>query len=284
MRTLVAEDGTRLRARRWEGGPDTVLLLQGRTEYIEKYEPVAEALVTRGWSVATLDWRGQGGSDRALPDPMIGHVRDFSDYQMDLRAVLPVLTGRVFVIAHSMGGLIALRWLMEGADVAAIAFSAPMWGLPMEGLMRPVAHLVAGSSAVLNRADRPVPGLTPAPYVTEAPFAGNTLTSDPETFARLKADAAAMPDRMLGGPSLGWLGAALREMRTLTPRPCPPVPALAMVGSRERVVDVTAIRARMARWDGAVLTAIDGAEHEILMERPEIRAAFLDTADALFRR
>lgn len=284
MRTLVAEDGTRLRARRWDGGADTVLLLQGRTEYIEKYETVSEHLVARGWSVVTLDWRGQGGSERSLPDPMIGHVRDFSDYQMDLRAVLPLLTGRVFVIAHSMGGLIALRWMMGGADVSAVAFSAPMWGLPMEGLMRPVAHLVAGRPSLLNRADRSVPGLTPVPYVTEAGFAGNTLTSDPESFARLKADAAAMPDRMLGGPSLGWLNAALREMRTLAMHRCPPVPAMAMVGSRERVVDVAAIRARMARWDGAVLTAIDGAEHEIMMERPEIRAAFLDAADALFRR
>lgn len=284
MRMLAAEDGHAIRARRWEGGDDTILLLHGRTEYIEKYEPLAADLVARGFSVVTFDWRGQGGSQRMLGDPALGHVDRFEDYQKDLRAVLPLLTGRVFVIAHSMGALIALRWLMQGPQVAAIAFSAPMWGLPMQGLMRPVAHLVAGSSGLLKRADRLVPGISATPYVLEARFEGNTLTSDPTEFSRMQAEARAMPDRMVGGPTLGWLNAALLEMRALAPLPCPPVPALAMVGSRERVVDPAAIRTRMARWNNAVLTVIDGAEHEILMERPEIRSAFFDAAVALFRR
>ncbi|QUS34984.1 alpha/beta fold hydrolase [Falsirhodobacter algicola] len=281
---LRAKDGTRIRARRWEGGADTVLLLQGRTEYIEKYERIAADLVARGFSIVTLDWRGQGGSERALTDPMIGHVRRFEEYQADLRAVLPLLTGRVFVIAHSMGGLIALRWLMEGGAADAAAFSAPMFGLPMGGLMRPVASLVAGGSGLLNRAASPVPGIGLAPYVLEAGFAGNTLTSDPEVFDRLQAEARAMPDRMLGAPSLGWLGAALAEMRALSLRPSPAIPALAMVGSHERVVDPGAIRARMARWTGAVLTTIEGGEHELMMERPPIRRTFLDAAEILFRR
>src|SRR5262245_44843306 len=83
---LKAADGMRLRAAIFEtenrGG--TVILLQGRTETMEKYFETACDLQKRGFSVATLDWRGQGGSERLLPDPLKGHVRDFSDYLQDL--------------------------------------------------------------------------------------------------------------------------------------------------------------------------------------------------------
>ncbi|MCJ8140337.1 alpha/beta fold hydrolase [Falsirhodobacter halotolerans] len=284
MIALRTEDGVNIRAQRWEGGPDTVLILQGRSEYIEKYHSVIDHLQARGFSVVTFDWRGQGGSDRALADPMIGHVQDFDQYQRDLRAALTLVTGRVFVIAHSMGGCIALRWLVNGARPAAVAFSAPMWGLPMAGFVRPFAPLMAGSGRLVVRGHVPIPGLGAHPYVLDAPFAGNILTSDATVFERLREEARTMPDRMVGGPSLGWLSAALREMRALARMKSPAIPALAMVGSHERVVHVTSIRARMARWPGAGFTLLDGAEHEVMMEREPLRSAFLTAAEDLFRR
>ncbi len=42
------------------GEKGTVVLLPGRTEYVEKYGRAAGDLVARGWSVITVDWRGQG--------------------------------------------------------------------------------------------------------------------------------------------------------------------------------------------------------------------------------
>ena len=78
---LMTDDGIRLRAAHWPGsGKGTVFLLPGRTEYIEKYAPPAAEFCRCGWDVLTLDWRGQGMSDRALPDRRIrcrmgGHRR-----------------------------------------------------------------------------------------------------------------------------------------------------------------------------------------------------------------
>src|SRR5690606_6592227 len=40
----------------------TVCLVQGRTEFIEKYFETVTDLQSRGFAVATFDWRGQGGS------------------------------------------------------------------------------------------------------------------------------------------------------------------------------------------------------------------------------
>ena len=49
----------------------------GRGEFIEKYFEVIADLRRRGFAVATMDWRGQGGSQRMLPNPRKGHVRYF---------------------------------------------------------------------------------------------------------------------------------------------------------------------------------------------------------------
>ena len=78
----------RIRVAWWKAGDrGTVLLLPGRTECIEKYGRAAGDLVARGFSVITLDWRGQGLADRALPDRATGHVGDFSEYQQDLSLI-----------------------------------------------------------------------------------------------------------------------------------------------------------------------------------------------------
>ncbi len=67
--TLKTRDGVSLRFARWAPPPGrkgTVCLFQGRAEYIEKYFETVRDLRSRGFAVATFDWRGQGMSDRAL--------------------------------------------------------------------------------------------------------------------------------------------------------------------------------------------------------------------------
>jgi len=76
-------DGVSLRTVRWPPPPGrkgTVCLFQGRTECIEKYFEMVRELRGRGFAVATLDWRGQGLSDRALRDRFKGHVENFAQY------------------------------------------------------------------------------------------------------------------------------------------------------------------------------------------------------------
>jgi len=143
---LKTEDGVRIRVGLWE--PDnpkgTVLLLPGRTEYIEKYGRAAGALAGCGYATLIIDWRGQGLSDRLIDDKMSGHVLNFGDYQHDLAAMTDAatrlgLTRPWHLLAHSMGGGIGLRAAMQGLPVASCIFSGPMWGIRMSGALRPVA-------------------------------------------------------------------------------------------------------------------------------------------------
>jgi hypothetical protein len=64
--------------------PGAARRLGGRTEFIEKYFEVVADLRRRGFAVASMDWRGQGGSQRMLANPRKGNVRGFWEYDRDL--------------------------------------------------------------------------------------------------------------------------------------------------------------------------------------------------------
>ncbi len=287
---IRAEDGVRLRLGHWPAagtGRGTVLLVPGRSEYVEKYGRTAADLAAAGYATAVIDLRGQGLADRLLSDPMLGHVADFGHYQRDIRAMLAGvralgLPGPLHLLSHSMGGCIALRALVEGLPVASAAFSAPMWGIVVTPALRPIARIVAGAAGTLGIAGRAAPGSGPPHYVQVTPFEENRLTRDPDQYAYMQRQTRAHPELSLGPPSLGWVNAALVEMRRLARLAPPRLPAYGAIGSRESIVTIPPVRRMFARWPGARLEIYEGAEHELLMERPALRRRFLDAVLALF--
>ena len=242
--------GVRIRVASWAGGAKgTVVLLPGRTEFIEKYGRAAGDLLARGYSVITVDWRGQGLADRALADPMSGHVSDFAEYQADLDLVLAEadrigLPQPRFLLAHSMGGGIGLRALMRGLPFRAAVFSAPMWGIAMATWLRPVAQVITTLSALVGQSQRYAPGTGPATYLIDAPFERNVLTTDRAMWEYMKAQVVGQPALALGGPSLAWLHAALRECAAMARLPAPTVPAICALGTLEKVIDVAPVHLR----------------------------------------
>lgn len=280
--------GARIRAAVWPGeGRGTALIFSGRTEYIEKYGRVAGDLRARGFAVATLDWRGQGLSERPLTNPMKGHVGDFAEYQRDVEAFLAApevaaLPGPRLLLCHSMGGCIGMRALMEGrAQPEAAVMSAPMLGLAMSGAQRALAHVLSVLAGPLGLGERFTPDPKPdVGYVLKTAFERNNLTTDREHYAWMRRHLEAAPDLALGPPTIGWLAAALREMRAIAKAPPLATPMLMLLGSREEIVSPSAIRAFAARCGNCELAEIAGAKHEILMETPEIRAEVWRRIDA----
>lgn len=285
---LDTSDGVRIRAAHWRGGTKgTVLLFPGRTEYIEKYGPAAGEFAARGYAMATLDWRGQGIADRLLDERAPGHVGRFGDYQRDVAAFMDFVRAEklpdpCFLIGHSMGGCIGLRSIYDGLAVRAVVFSAPMWGIKMHPLLRPVAWTLSTLAPMLGMGDRLVPSTSPMTYVLEAPFEGNVLTRDREMFDFMQRQLTAHPDLAIGGPTLQWLREALCETRALARRPSPGLPCLTVLGTEERIVNAPAIHERMGRWPGAEFDLVGNAEHELMMENPGIRKRFYDKSAALF--
>lgn len=285
---LSTRDGVRIRAAVWRAGTKgTVLLFPGRTEYVEKYGRAAGDLKDRGYATLTIDWRGQGLADRALADRNVGHVGDFEEYQADVEASIGLarslgLPEPYYLVAHSMGGCIGLRALLNGLPVKAAAFSAPMWGISMAAWMRPLASVISLVSGWVGQAHRFAPGTSEKSYIVDADFGGNVLTTDPEMWHYMRRQIVERPELSLAGPSLGWLHAALGECHALTLAPSPDLPCLTALGTAEKVVDPAPIHMRMARWPGGRLEMYPGAEHEVMMEGPEHRRRFFDSATELF--
>ena len=289
---IKASDGIRLRVAHWPAtgtAKGSVILLPGRTEYVEKYAPVAQELQSRGYATLTIDWRGQGLSDRLLPDVMSGHITDFSEYQRDLDAMLALAAAEGLprpwhLMSHSMGGCIALRAISRRLPFETAVFSAPMWGIAMAAWLRPAAQVISSTARLFGQHYRYTPSTNRHCYMVSAPFAGNLLTSDLEMFNWMRAQVTAHPELALGGPSLAWLRAALRECAALTQQASPVLPCLTVQGTAERIVDTLAIRQRMSRWHGGRFELFTGAEHEVMMETPATRARFFDLCCETFNR
>lgn len=288
----LAPAGARIRAAIWKGGArGTAFIFTGRSEYIEKYGRIIRQLCARGFSVVSLDWRGQGLSERPLKERMKGHVEDFGDYQNDVAAL--VNDDRIWglpephvLICHSMGGCIGTRTLIENRmRPAAVVMSAPMLGLSMSRVETVGSKVLIGASKLVGGRTAFAPDPKPrAPYVRKTDFEANTLTSDAEHFDWMRRHLERVPDFGLGPPTIGWLEEALKETRALAEAPHPDQPVLYLLGSEEEIVAPEAIREAAARGAKTELREIDGAKHEIFMETPARQAEAWAAIDAFLAK
>lgn len=291
VRAVRTADGASLRVARWPAATakpkGTVCLLQGRAEFIEKYFEVTAKLLARGFSVASFDWRGQGGSDRVLPDPRKGHVGSFAEYDADLQAVmgqlvLPHCPPPLFALSHSMGGVMLIRAAQQGR----FPFERAVLAAPMVALNGRGAVALARSSARLMRllgmGASYVPGGGPATMSSLA-FDGNFLTSDSMRYARTAAIVDARPALALGAPTVAWLDSAYAAMDALA-EPAAATrlqqPMLMLGAGQDAVVSTPAIEDFALRTRAGSHVVIAGARHEIMMERPLFQEQFWAAFDA----
>lgn len=287
---LRAADGITLRSVFWprlaSAPPDrgTLLLLQGRAEFVEKYFEIVAELRKRGFAVLAFDWRGQGASDRLLAEPHAGHVRLFTDFRLDYEAARATIPAgeRVTVLAHSMGAAVALTGAHEGwLGAERLACINPMVGL---SLVRPVApakrlaHLLVRAGL----GERMVPGGR-RPSISMRPFRHNLLSSDPGRYERDAALARALDWQAIGSPTIGWLATAYDAMDNLSrPEVAASIrlPVLMVLSGSDPVCSTPdMLRFAQALPDGRILV-LPEARHEILMESDAILGRFWEAFDA----
>ena len=282
---LTLGDGVKLRTARWilpdAEAHGTVLLVQGRTEFIEKYYEVIGELLARGLSVVTVDWRGQGLSSRQLPDRLKGHVGDFSEFDADIACVVKRVlqehgTKPHFALAHSMGGNILLRYLRDFPhEFERAVLTAPMLAVRTKPFPEWVARSLASAAKYAGGREAFVAGgAAQDPMAHE--FEGNTVTSDEERFNRMMALLKAEPRLALGAPTYGWLESAFRSMHLVASEEFAAsieTPLLLIGAAQDQIVLPGADFLLVKRIKRGMYVMLK-AEHEILMERVDIRRAF----------
>jgi lysophospholipase len=289
---LETIDGVKLRYARFAkttgAAKGTICLVQGRTEFIEKYFETIADFQGRGFSVATFDWRGQGGSQRLIGNSRLGYVDTFDDYWTDLRSfhasiLLPDCPPPYYLVGHSMGGLVSLyAGLRDRMMFERIFLSSPMVGLGgqplssagMASVCEFMSYLGLGQLPVARRADKPA---------SEMAFPGNPVTSDLMRFTRSVDVLKARPDLEIGAPTIRWVAAAMRAMARASLDDFPggiKIPVLMLAAGRDGVVATAATEQLGLRMRTGRHMIVPSARHELFMENDAIRAQVLAAFDA----
>lgn len=282
--------GMRLRAALFTPGSapkGSVVLSPGRTEPIEKYYELIGNLLARDWVVLVHDWRGQGLSGRLLPDRLKGHARAVEEFLDDYQRLIAAFEARLprpwVMMAHSMGAALNLLTLQGGETRFAQALlSGPMLRITTGKRSMWSVKLATRWHIKNGKAGDYVLGQIDDPF--DHTFEKDALTSDLGRYEVWRQQLFACPHLAIAGPTWGWLAFALDAGdRALKPR-----------ALRRIAVPVTVVQARddsrvwrstnawaVKRIPQGRYVEVGDARHEVIMERDELRAAFLDEFDRI---
>lgn len=264
--TVESADGTGLFWRSWapEEPRAALLFVHGLAEHSGRYEATARFFVKRRLAGYALDLRGHGKSQGRRV-----HVDSFDDYLADVNAALALVRGRhptlpLFLVGHSMGGLIVILYVLAkpqavaGAMVSSPLLAAHPSAEPSSALKAVSRILSSVAPRLLIASNLNTAALSRDPAVVEAYVKDPLVTSkvSPRWFASLQT---AMAQARLGAPSLA-------------------APMLLMQSGADRLVDPEATRrwAQAAPPEALEFVWWDGLFHEMFNE-PE-REQVLDRA------
>lgn len=286
-------DDARIRYGLWpiEGAVGTVILLGGRTEFIEKYYEDMYNWQARGYSVAAMDWRGQGLSHRECAAMGGTHrerhyLHSFDDLIKDLKVffndiITEHLPGPYILMGHSQAGHSILRFLHDHGDLVHQAIvMAPMVDIPLPGPDSLILWLPK-LMRLLGQDHRYVPGHKA--FKTGRWGWRKKLTNDDERFQDEDWFIHNKDHNLaVGGVTFGWLLAAKDSIRTLNQPGYPEAittPTLMFQAGDDEIVDNKAQNALAKRMPSIGLVHIEGAKHELLKETDAVRAKVWQAID-----
>lgn len=265
---IETRDGIRLHVREWprQQATGTILIVHGLGEHSGRYEHVAKFVNAHGWRAVGYDHRGHGRSDGAR-----GVLSRGDDLLVDLAQAIDAVrgetTGPLVLLGHSLGGLVAARFVAGGLErpkpawhreVEALVLSSPVLASNMslvQKAMLAVLELLAPMLAVGN-------GLQSA-WLSRDPAVVAAYDADPFVHDRIAPRLARFV--VDGGPAV----LALAALWT--------TPTLLLWAGSDRVVDARGSAAFAAAAPPGVVTAhvFEPLFHEIFNEpeRAEVLSA-----------
>lgn len=226
-----------------------VLFLHGAYAGAWCWQPFMQALAAAGIESYALSFRGHGGS--AGRDKLDSWSVD--DYVTDLFQSVERLPARPLLVAHSMGGYIAQRFLSRGGQAAGLALlaSVPPYGLTGSACFMAMFHsqlLMQLKTFELGHVQHPEPAMV-----------GNLLFSDDMPWADLSTFAHSAQRESLR---------ALSEM--LLPQPwrmwaLPTLPALVLGAGSDKIIPVTDVWASASAL-GVEPVMIEHSGHAMMLD------------------
>lgn len=264
-----------------------IFCLPGLSEYGEKYIETARDLNKAGYNVAIIDWAYQGFSCRLKDDPnkrhSDGYDSDISDLHYlinnEIKSPFPV-----FIMAHSMGGNIALRYAAQYPDkIKAVATSAPMLSIYAMKYMCGMAGSLFSFFKKIHFSY--VYGGHDWHEDNRKGKGEDIFSSDPIRDEVHNAWCLTNPALQIGSPTYKWLAESLRSICILKNKEtfhkikCA---ILLTAAGKDTLVDNKSIFRAAKFIPKDRLVYFENAKHEILMETDDIRDLFLSETIKLF--
>lgn len=268
----------------------TVMIGIGWAEWLEKYEEVANQWHQRGFNTLIVEWRGQAASSRFLEDKNKSWVPSFDilihDFHKLFQAQFEGLSTPVYVLGHSMGGHLVLRWWLEKGhpyhNIRGLILASPMHWPNTDPFPLPVAQLIAHAAERLGLSQHYAPGCEGFDQ-TRIAFEENRVTGDATHYARMLAQLNANPALKSGGVTFGWLEAAfasIRQLEKLLKRGVPPRGRFLVLGAvDDEVVRYAGVRRVASFLPHAGFVSLSDARHELLQENNAIRQRVWQAVD-----
>ena len=275
-----------IRFARWKAmshpSKGTILLLHGRTEFIEKTFETVTNLRQAGFEVLTFDWRGQGGSSRLLKNPRAGYIDDYEDYVTDLETIfqsvaLPDCKGPYYIVAHSTGALISLFAAPKfGNKIRRMVLCSPFLGITGYPITQRTIKILSASLYSLGMGTVYLAG-SDTPDESKG-FSGNIYTNDLRRFSRNRKLAEDFRELTIGGITAAWVYASIRCIEEVFDPDFHDkisIPTLLIAAGNDQIVPNSEVEV-MGRYlrTGTTLT-IDGARHEMFQEHDKFREQLL---------
>lgn len=258
--------GFQLHYRQWI--PDSVkagvLFAHGIGEHSGRYDQIAHYFCDRQIAFYALDHQGHGRSDGKR-----GHIQEFKNYILDLenfRQLLQPTQGDapLYLMGHSMGGLIAFRYLIDyQQNITGAVFSAPSLKIKMQ--------IPAWKNLMALALARFAPSLTVKNGIN-----ADLLTHDEKIVDLYRNDPLVHPFISLS-LYFDMIDAGEYCIQKAEHITCP---VLFLFGGNDEITDIDATRQAFEkiRSEDKQLCVLDEKYHEILNElnKKEIFAAILD--------
>lgn len=194
-----------------------LVILPGQGESLLKYIEMFYDFRQEGYSVYIIDHRGQGFSQHLLADQFIDHVNDFEDYVRDFEkfmelVVRPQTHSKKYLLGHSMGAQIGIRFLEKNPDVFnAAVFSAPMMMPQTAPFPLSVATALAHLGVQAGHGEHFAPTQKPPNAFNNHIDSTSSSSLDRNLVKNFLMQT--YPETMVGGTSYKWVQTTLKACK-----------------------------------------------------------------------
>lgn len=250
-----------------------LVISSGRVEGTDKYKELLWEFYNNGYAVFIIDHQGQGRSYRHLKNKHKGYVQNFQDYSADLNQFTEQVVnthwqGNKALIAHSMGGAIALHYLATYKhDYKGVFLSAPMLNIFTKKVPRFSTTLAVNIAKMLGFQYSYAFGQKN--YIP-LNFDLNVLTSSEIRYKQFRQTYHATPSLQLGGVTYGWLHAVIKFLPSIDKLNIT-IPMYIAKAENDEVVNNSALDKLAKSHANASIESFKGAKHELFFERDDIR-------------